>query len=281
MQKEIDNYMMKLGEMILKKLELLRAKFSGDAYCYTCGFVGSTKARKVLWPDLIKEWDLSPEWEYWFNEREGRYCVNCHSSLRTNQLSQQLLNLLNQQLTIQETTIDKAFQNAKVHQLRIAEINSAGTIHPFLQPSPGLVYSEYASQDPSIPSESLLGLTYADNYFDMVITSETLEHVPDVRIALKEIWRVLKPGGLHVFTVPIIWDRLITKQRAKIENGDLVYLHPPSYHGSKYENQADYLVFYEFGLDFIEFCKSEGFEMDWIKDEHNPALVCFTAKKIN
>ena len=39
--------------------------------------------------------------------------------------------------------------------------------------------------------------------FDLVLTSETLEHVPDPRLALRETLRVLRPGGRHVFTVPL------------------------------------------------------------------------------
>ena len=47
-------------------------------------------------------------------------------------------------------------------------------------------------------------LTYPDASFDLVLTSETLEHVPDLDAALAEIRRVLVPGGRHVFTVPLL-----------------------------------------------------------------------------
>ena len=51
-------------------------------------------------------------------------------------------------------------------------------------------------------SEDLTRLTYSDASFDLVLTSETLEHVPDLEAALREIRRVLVPGGRHIFTIP-------------------------------------------------------------------------------
>lgn len=45
-------------------------------------------------------------------------------------------------------------------------------------------------------------LPYPDNFFDFVICTEVLEHVPDFRVAIEEIERVLKPGGQFVITTP-------------------------------------------------------------------------------
>jgi ubiquinone/menaquinone biosynthesis C-methylase UbiE len=46
-----------------------------------------------------------------------------------------------------------------------------------------------------VPSEDLCALSYADASFDLVVTSDTLEHVPDVDAALREIPRVLHEFG--------------------------------------------------------------------------------------
>jgi ubiquinone/menaquinone biosynthesis C-methylase UbiE len=40
-----------------------------------------------------------------------------------------------------------------------------------------------------------LALPYADGTFDRVIASEVLEHIPDDVAAMRELARVLKPGG--------------------------------------------------------------------------------------
>ena len=45
-------------------------------------------------------------------------------------------------------------------------------------------------------------LPFPDNTFDHVICSEVLEHIPDYPSFLKEIQRVLKPGGLFAVSVP-------------------------------------------------------------------------------
>ena len=46
------------------------------------------------------------------------------------------------------------------------------------------------------------GLAFTDNSFDIVVSSECIEHTVDPRQALAEMCRVLKPGGVLVVTVP-------------------------------------------------------------------------------
>jgi SAM-dependent methyltransferase len=48
----------------------------------------------------------------------------------------------------------------------------------------------------------ITGLPFQDDYFDMVICSEVLEHIPDQQKAIEELTRVLKPGGDLVVSVP-------------------------------------------------------------------------------
>jgi SAM-dependent methyltransferase len=47
-----------------------------------------------------------------------------------------------------------------------------------------------------------LALPFADGSFDRVIASEVLEHIPDDTTAMRELARVLRPGGTMAVTVP-------------------------------------------------------------------------------
>ncbi|MEV6985049.1 methyltransferase domain-containing protein [Sphaerisporangium sp. NPDC051017] len=47
-----------------------------------------------------------------------------------------------------------------------------------------------------------LAMPFPDASFDRVIAAEVLEHIPDDMAAMREIHRVLKPGGLAAVTVP-------------------------------------------------------------------------------
>lgn len=54
-------------------------------------------------------------------------------------------------------------------------------------------------------------LPFKNNSFDKIIISEVIEHLQNEKIVLKEIYRVLKPGGILVLTTcnidyPFFWD---------------------------------------------------------------------------
>ncbi len=58
---------------------------------------------------------------------------------------------------------------------------------------------------------SAYGLPYSNNTFDAIVFTEVLEHLEHEDKALREIWRVLKPNGKLVMTVPnkkypFLWD---------------------------------------------------------------------------
>jgi SAM-dependent methyltransferase len=84
----------------------------------------------------------------------------------------------------------------------------------------------------------MTALPFADGAFDVVVHSDTLEHVPRPVRGLAECRRVLRPGGFCAFTVPMVVGRLTVSREGL----------PPSYHGSP-SNPADCLVHTEYGAD--------------------------------
>jgi ubiquinone/menaquinone biosynthesis C-methylase UbiE len=56
--------------------------------------------------------------------------------------------------------------------------------------------AEAAEVEPDAP------LPFADGAFDLVVCTETLEHVRDVQLFLSEVRRVLQPGGRLAITTP-------------------------------------------------------------------------------
>ena len=151
--------------------------------------------------------------------------------------------------------------------LRIAEINRVDGLHEELLKLPaGFSSSDFhpgaepGSIVSGVCSEDLTRLTYADASFDLVLTSETLEHVPDLETALREIWRVLVPGGRHIFTIPQLPHVPATFARSVLlPDGSIKDLAPRICHPG---GDVGYPVFTEFGADAQQVIERADFDVE-------------------
>jgi SAM-dependent methyltransferase len=226
--------------------------------CPICAQTLEVRQVSVIPPDLAKQWELKPKQIRAFDLREGSLCVHCGSNARLRALAMAIMEVLNLRYELGLgffNELEKPEIGERLAGTAICELNNLSTLHGYVQTIPGLVYSEYGSAASSVPSEDLTRLSYDDETFDVFLMTDVLEHVPDVDSALRELWRVLKPGGWVVFTVPLLLSRK-TRRRATLSSGGIIkHLAEASYHGNPSEMRRDMLVFYEFGADFVWWLK--------------------------
>ncbi len=61
---------------------------------------------------------------------------------------------------------------------------------------------KYGADQVQWQCEDIQAMSFGSNFFDRIISCETIEHVPDPRKAVLELFRVLKPGGKLYLTCP-------------------------------------------------------------------------------
>jgi hypothetical protein len=99
--------------------------------------------------------------------------------------------------------------------------------------------------------EDIMALSHADAAFDVIVSNDVLEHIPDAAAAFRECRRVLRPCGVMLATFPFHADRQGTLLRARVADAVVEHLHPPQYHGNPVSAVGS-LVFHDFGWDLLD-----------------------------
>lgn len=99
-------------------------------------------------------------------------------------------------------------------------------------------------------SQNLEQQSFSDQQFDIVITQDVLEHILHPKMAFAEIERTLKPGGIHIFTVPIN-NKKKTEIRVTDLGGRIEYLKEPLYHKNPVDANGA-LVVTDWGYDITD-----------------------------
>lgn len=99
--------------------------------------------------------------------------------------------------------------------------------------------------------ENLEKMTFEENLLDIFITQDVFEHVTHPDLAFIEIARVLKPGGIHIFTVPLYRELNKTRPRIVEKDGKIQHLLEPVFHGNPIDTKGS-LVTFDYGMDLTE-----------------------------
>lgn len=104
-------------------------------------------------------------------------------------------------------------------------------------------------------NEDLENQTFESESFDLVITSDVMEHIYEPEKAFKEIHRTLKPGGAHIFSVPLINKHHKTEVLAtKGADGEPIFLMEPEWHGNPIDKKGSPVTMH-WGYDIVDFIK--------------------------
>lgn len=135
-----------------------------------------------------------------------------------------------------------------------------------------IIGSEYLSHEyksgtiiNGLHHEDIENLSFPDGMFDLIVSNDVFEHVPNPQKAMAECARVLVRGGTMLATIPFHSLNKESVTRAKIVNDRLENILPPVYHGNPVSSDGS-LVFTDFGWDIIDtmrvaFCHDASLEI--------------------
>lgn len=205
--------------------------------------------------------------------RETYQCAHCTASLRYQGQALAILHEFADSTDIRslaQLTRDPAFQSKSIY-----EPGTIGPLRRYLSSAQRYEISQYlpnakpGTTRNGIRCENLMSLTFLDSSFDLVVTSDVFEHVRKPWQGFREVLRVLRPGGVHIFSVPVhhpIPDD--TVYRVDTSSAHDVHLLEPHYHNR-------HLVYTDFGLDMVNELITIGYESTVITQFTIPTTLAF------
>jgi SAM-dependent methyltransferase len=194
--------------------------------------------------------------------RENHSCSVCNASLRYRNQAQAIASTFG----CRDVPLSQLPDQPEFRELVLYEPGIEGPLRQFLQRVPHYINSYFwpgvppGTEHDGVRCEDLRDLTLADESVDLVVSSDIFEHVRDPMPAFAELFRVLRPGGHHIFTVPIFWPFSPTSTaRVDWSGPEDVFLMDPVYHGSPTDPRGS-LVYTDFGMDLPEQLREIGFE---------------------
>jgi SAM-dependent methyltransferase len=224
-----------------------------------CPIFGGTafRANAVLWDRLVADWQLAPTEAAYLDRQQGYVCLGCGSVLRAMALGAAILRCVGH-----AGPLNRAIGGEAADRLRVLEINRVAGLSPVIAALPN--YRQLAH-----PAIDMMAMDLPDASVDLVVHSDTLEHLTEPRRALAECRRILAPGGFCCFTVPVVVGRL-SRSRAGLTK---------SYHGAPGIELEDFVVHHEFGADLWTLVLEAGFHACEIVSCEFPGGIAFKAQR--
>lgn len=145
------------------------------------------------------------------------------------------------------TDMTDLFESDQKSMLHIAPMPGLSRI---LQNQEHIDYLTADLHDPDVMVRmDIIDIRYPDNSFDVILCSHVLEHVPEDRKAMRELCRVLAPGGWAVLMVPYITDEETYEDPSITDPKERERLFGQHDHVRRY------------GLDFKDRLEEAGFEV--------------------
>jgi DNA-directed RNA polymerase subunit RPC12/RpoP len=195
--------------------------------------------------------------------REGYRCPACGSSNRYRGQADALLHVYGAEFTsVRELAVSDRFA-----QLRIYEPGMSSPFRRYCSHIADYATSFYwpdvapgASRN-GMRCQNLEALTFPDESFDLLISSDIFEHVRRPWVAFEEAHRVLARNGVHVFSIPAQEPlRERTRYRVDTTGDDDVLLDEAVYHGNGAGGRS--LVYVDYGRDIVDHLAKIGFDLE-------------------
>lgn len=220
--------------------------------------------------------------------RESLTCEHCRTTSRYRSIARGLLQAIRETTGIEAEALSQLPRTGVARRIRVYDTQPPFDYEPCAYPLPkyleacdwvDLSLSSYKPKlplgsqvRPGVENQNLERLTYGDGQFDIVITSDVMEHVRLDDQAHREIARVLKPGGIYVFTVPHCREWECNLIRVRIDNPEMpetdVQLLEPEYHGdANAENGAGALAYRAYGRELDRQLANLGLSVAYSKED--------------
>ncbi|MDR2971151.1 MAG: methyltransferase domain-containing protein [Bacteroidales bacterium] len=222
--------------------------------CPICGY------KSKNWYVIGRDSNVYQKWQVISGGERKAGCYKCHSTDKERLLYIYLQDFLKQNVTTHYQILHFAPERG-IYEF-LSKLSNVEYITADLY-SEGFQY--FAKK---IKPIDILNIPFDNDFVDLIICNHVLEHIPDDRLAMNELYRVLKPGGHAILQVPIspilektIEDSSITGEEERTEAF----------------GQSDHVRIY--GQDYFERLKSVGFKVMKINSFENKEFFGLNPKE--